>query len=366
MEFTFISSSRFPATSVSFCFFVNLLVRTGVATFTLPANVTIPAVIAFGDSILDQGNNNYIPTFIRANFPPYGVNFLGEKATGRFSNAKTPVDLIAEKINVKEYVPPYLDPFIEDEDLITGVSFASGATGLDPLTSTINMVIPMGDQLEMFSNYIRKLEVLVGKTEANSIINNSLFLVATGSDDFVDDYFSYPMRKIQYDISSYSNFLVAEASTFIQGLHGLGARRVVVLSLPPIGCMPTSITFGGGKNRSCSIMYNKAAEFFNKKLSSEIQSLRSRNPPIKVVFADIYSPLLNIVNNPQSYGFEIVDRGCCGTGKVEVSWMCNEFGPTCSDVSKYLFWDSFHPTEKGYRIIVDNLLERYANDVLSL
>lgn len=45
----------------------------------------------------------------------------------------------AEIINVKEYVPPYLDPLIEDQDLITGVSFASGATGLDPFTSTINV-----------------------------------------------------------------------------------------------------------------------------------------------------------------------------------------------------------------------------------
>ncbi|KAI3776500.1 hypothetical protein L1987_46285 [Smallanthus sonchifolius] len=365
MGFNFIPS-RIPSTVVLFCLCVNLLVGSGIATFKLPENVTVPAVIAFGDSILDQGNNNYIPTFIRANFPPYGANFLGEKATGRFTNAKTPVDLIAELINVKEYVPPYLDPFIEDQDLITGVSFASGATGLDPLTSTINMVIPMVDQLEMFENYIRKLDVLVGKTEANNIINNSLFLVATGSDDFVDDYFTYPMRKIQYDVSSYVNFLVSEASTFIQGLHGLGARRVVVLSLPPVGCMPTSITVGGGKNRSCSTMHNKAAKLFNKKLSSELQSLRSRNPPVKVVLADIYTPFLDVVNNPQSYGFEIVDRGCCGTGKVEVSWMCNVLGPTCSNSSKYLFWDSFHPTEKGYRIIVDYLLERYANDVLSL
>lgn len=46
---------------------------------------------------------------------------------------------LAEKLNVKQYVPPYLDPFIEDEDFITGVSFASGATGLDPLTATINV-----------------------------------------------------------------------------------------------------------------------------------------------------------------------------------------------------------------------------------
>ncbi|XP_076949243.1 GDSL esterase/lipase At5g42170-like [Bidens hawaiensis] len=365
MDFSFISS-RIPATAVLFYICVNLLVSSGVATFKMPENLRIPALIAFGDSILDQGNNNYIPTFIRANFPPYGANFLGGKATGRFSNAKTPVDLIAEKINVKQYVPPYLDPFIEDEDFITGVSFASGATGLDPLTATINMVIPMVDQLQMFSNYIRKLEVLVGKVEANNIVNNSLYLVATGSDDFVDDYFTYPMRRIQYDLPAYTNFLVSEASTFIQGLHSLGARRVVVLGLPPVGCMPTTISVSGSKNRSCSTMHNRAAKYFNKKLSSEIQSLRSRNPPVKVVLADIYSPLLDIVNNPHSYGFEIVDRGCCGTGEVEVSWLCNTFDSTCSNVSNYLFWDSFHPTEKGYRIIVDNLLERYADDVLRL
>ncbi|KAI3724499.1 hypothetical protein L2E82_36279 [Cichorium intybus] len=362
MEFLF-SSSKMPAL---FCLYINLLVNCGVAIFIMPENVTIPALIAFGDSILDQGNNNYFPTFIRANFPPYGMNFLGEKATGRFSNAKTPTDLIAEKIKVKEYVPPYLNPFIEDQDLITGVSFASSATGIDPLTAKINSAIPMMDQLQMFSSFIRKLHLLVGKVETSNILNKSLYLVSTGSDDFVDNYFTYPIRKVQYDIPSYCNYLISKASTFVQELHKLGARRVVVFGLPAIGCMPTSRTMHGGKNRSCASIYNKAAKFFNKKLSSELYSLRSKDPPVKVVFADVYSPMLDIIKNPQSYGFEIVDKGCCGTGEVEVSWMCNALSRTCSNVSKYFFWDSFHPTEKAYRIIVDNLLERYANEVLDL
>nr|XP_043634871.1 GDSL esterase/lipase EXL3-like [Erigeron canadensis] len=368
MDLIFIFSIMPIATTVLIFLFVNLLVDSGVATFTMPANVTVPAFIAFGDSIVDQGNNNYIPTFIRANFPPYGMGFLGAKATGRFTDAKTPVDLIAEKVLVKEYVPPYLDPFIEDQDMITGVSFASGATGYDPLTSTINMAVPMVDQLQMFENYIRRLEVLVGKSGTENILYNSLFLVAAGSDDFVLNYFSaYPMRKLEYDIPTYADYVVSRASSFVRTLHGLGARRVVVLSLPPIGCMPTSRTFGGGgKNRSCSTLYNRAAKHTNKKLAAEFESLRSRDPPVKVIFADIYNPVLDIVNNPQSYGFEIVDRGCCGTGKVEVSWMCNEFAQTCSDISKYLFWDSFHPTEKGYRAIVENVLERYVKDALEI
>lgn len=36
----------------------------------LPENVTIPAVIVFGDSIVDQGNNNHLITGARCNYPP--------------------------------------------------------------------------------------------------------------------------------------------------------------------------------------------------------------------------------------------------------------------------------------------------------
>nr|GEY28153.1 GDSL esterase/lipase At5g42170-like [Tanacetum cinerariifolium] len=58
----------------------------------LPVNVSIPAVIAFGDSYLDQGNNNKIKTVSRANFPPYGKDFIAGKPTGRFSNGKSLAD----------------------------------------------------------------------------------------------------------------------------------------------------------------------------------------------------------------------------------------------------------------------------------
>lgn len=42
-----------------------------------------------------------------------------------------------ELLNVKELLPPYLDPKLQDSDLITGVSFASAGTGLDNLTSEL-------------------------------------------------------------------------------------------------------------------------------------------------------------------------------------------------------------------------------------
>lgn len=54
----------------------------------------VPAVIVFGDSIVDPGNNNDLKSPIVANHPPYGQNFYGHKATGRFSNGKIPTDFI--------------------------------------------------------------------------------------------------------------------------------------------------------------------------------------------------------------------------------------------------------------------------------
>lgn len=49
--------------------------------------------------------------------------------------------------------------------------------------------------------------------------------------------------------------------------------------------------------------------------------------------------------------FEEVNYGCCGTGLLETSFMCNPKSPVCADATKYVFWDSIHPTEKSYDLL---------------
>lgn len=62
-------------------------------------------------------------------------------------------------------------------------------------------------------------------------------------------------------------------------------------------------------------------------------------------------------------GFVYTDKGCCGTGSIEVSLLCNRFEPyTCTDVSDYVFFDSYHPTEKAYRTLIAPLVNKYVND----
>jgi hypothetical protein len=64
---------------------------------TLENKVT--AVIIFGDSIVDPGNNNDLRTGVKANHAPYGKDFAGHVATGRFSDGLIPSDFIGTCID---------------------------------------------------------------------------------------------------------------------------------------------------------------------------------------------------------------------------------------------------------------------------
>nr|GMD16531.1 GDSL esterase/lipase At1g33811 [Ipomoea batatas] len=53
----------------------------------------VPCFFIFGDSLVDNGNNNGILTLARANYMPYGVDFPSG-TTGRFTNGRTFVDIL--------------------------------------------------------------------------------------------------------------------------------------------------------------------------------------------------------------------------------------------------------------------------------
>lgn len=60
-------------------------------------------------------------------------------------------------------------------------------------------------------------------------------------------------------------------------------------------------------------------------------------------------------------GFGVVDKGCCGTGAIEVSILCNPASPTCTNASEYVFWDSYHPTEAAYTALIVPTLQKYVS-----
>ncbi|KAL3519912.1 hypothetical protein ACH5RR_018061 [Cinchona calisaya] len=317
---------------------------------------SVSAVFVFGDSTADPGNNNYVTTTFKSDFPPYGRDFVNHIPTGRFTNGKLASDFIAKYLGIKEFVPPYLDPNLRIEELMSGVSFASAGSGFDPLTPQIGNVISMSKQLEYFKEYQSKVAAAIGQEKTKEVITNALFLVSAGTNDFVVNYFTIPIRRKNYTISAYTDFCLQNVQQFIQDLWDLGARRIGVVGLPPMGCLPLVITLYSDSaltKRGCIDTFSSIAQDFNQKLQIQLNAtqIRLADNGSRIAYLDVYGPLEEITSRGQKYDFEEVSSGCCGTGWLEASFLCNPKSYACPDASKYVFWDSIHPTEKSYSIV---------------
>ncbi|MCL7023520.1 hypothetical protein MKW94_009090 [Papaver nudicaule] len=334
----------------------------------------IPGLIVFGDSTVDGGNNNQILTLIKADFPPYGQDFEGGKPTGRFCNGRLVTDFLSEMLGIKHSIPAYLDPDFGIEDFVTGVTFASSGTGYDVATSTILAVIPLSEELEYFKEYLQKLTSNFGNDRAVETARESLYIISIGTNDFVLNYFTVPGRSSQFTVDEYQDFLLGAARNFLIELYGLGARKIVIVGLPPCGCLPIVKTLNGISGRPNLEVIKKASKDYNVKLQNLVASLSIELKGIKLVYADIYNPLLRIIQNPNLYanilfffhelcmgyhkGFENAEEGCCATGTLEFGFLCIPGNVlSCPDPSKYVFFDAVHPSEKVYGIIASTLMD---------
>ncbi|KAF8087702.1 hypothetical protein N665_0570s0016 [Sinapis alba] len=308
----------------------------------------ITAIYAFGDSTLDSGNNNYIPTLFRSNHPPYGRSFPAKLSTGRFSDGKLATDFLASSLGLKLTLPAYLDPSVKPLDLLTGVSFASAGGGLDARTAMLSLTLTMDKQWSYFEEAVSKMKSVVGDAGTNDMIYN-IYDHVLGSFISVSDYQDYLLRNVE---------------AFVQRLHDAGARRITVAGLPPIGCLPVQVTLGTVTlprifhHRICTENQNSDSQIYNQKLLKLNFRLSQRLQGSKILYLDIYTPIMDMIKHPNKYGLEETIKGCCGTGFIEAGPLCNSLSKTCEDVSKYLFFDSVHPTQKAYSVIATYALQK--------
>ncbi|PNT69075.1 hypothetical protein BRADI_3g48830v3 [Brachypodium distachyon] len=223
---------------------VPLLVSLVLTVAAAPAASAAPRVFfVFGDSLVDNGNNNYLLTTARADAPPYGIDFPSHRATGCFSNGLNIPDIISEHLGAEPALP-YLSPRLRGAKLLVGANFASAGVGiLDDTGVQFVNIIRIGDQLRYFGEYQRKLRALVGEERAARLVKGALVLITLGGDDFVNNYYLVPMsfRSRQYSLPEYVRFIASEYRKIFARLYKLGARRVIVTGTGPLGCVPAEL-----------------------------------------------------------------------------------------------------------------------------
>ncbi|RWR76464.1 GDSL esterase/lipase [Cinnamomum micranthum f. kanehirae] len=346
--------AHIKAMQLSYLLFLQLLL---VPSY-VHAKSGVTSIIVFGDSSVDTGNNNQISTVAKSDFEPYGRDFEGGHPTGRFCNGRVAIDFISEALGLKPAVPAYLDPAYNISDFVNGVCFASAATGYDNATSDVLNVLPLWKQLEYFKGYQERLRNYLGVQKADGMLTEALYMTSLGTNDFLENYYVSPRRSSHYKIGEYADFLAGIAENFVKEIYNLGARKISLGGIPPMGCMPLERSMNAMSGSGCVDKYNKVAMEFNGKLQALVVKLNSQLTGIRLVYSDVYGTMLQAIENPSLYGFENVAVGCCASGMFEMGYMCDRYNPfTCTDASKYVFWDSFHPTERTNQIVAEHVMK---------
>ncbi|CAJ2659030.1 unnamed protein product [Trifolium pratense] len=121
------------------------------------------AIFVFGDSLVDNGNNNKLHSIAKANYMPYGIDFQGvnPSPTGRFSNGKTIVDFLGEMVGIP-LLPPFADIIEQNIDISRGVNFASASSGiLNETGRNLGERISFSHQVRNFERTLSQMKTLM-------------------------------------------------------------------------------------------------------------------------------------------------------------------------------------------------------------
>lgn len=141
-----------------------------------------------------------------------------------------------------------------------------------------------------------------GVAKASKVIGEALYLISIGTNDFLENYYSLPLRSTVYSVEEFENFLLGIARNFITDIYNLGARKILIAGLPPMGCLPLERTRNHFLGKKCIQKYNRVAQEYNVKLKQLVRKLKQELGGLHLVYSDVYNILSDIITNPRSFG----------------------------------------------------------------
>jgi phospholipase/lecithinase/hemolysin len=128
--------------------------------------------------------------------------------------------------------------------------------------------------------------------------------------------------------------------TLIKALASDGASQFLVPNMPDLANTPLFRSYPSDFRDFLS----GVTVTFNNKLEPMLQSLDTTLPGVEITRFQTDDLFANVITNPSSYGFENVTDACMNISLSTI----------CSNPSRWLFWDDFHPTTAGQRLIAQN------------
>nr|KYP57879.1 GDSL esterase/lipase At4g16230 family [Cajanus cajan] len=266
------------------------------------------------------------------------------------------------------FTPPYLAPTTVGPVILKGVNYASGGGGILNLTGKVfGGRLNFDAQIDNFANTRQDIIGSIGVPAALNLFKRSLFSVTIGSNDFINNYLTPSLTFSDQKAASPEFFVTTMISKLrlqLTRLFNLGARKIVVANVGPIGCIPSQRDANPGAGDSCVVFPNQLAQLFNTQLKGLIAELNSNLEGSMFVYADVYRILEDILLNYVVLGFDNPSSACCHVaGRFGGLIPCSPTSRVCWDRSKYVFWDPYHPSDAVNVIIAKRLLDGGSNDI---
>lgn len=82
----------------------------------------------------------------------------------------------------------------------------------------------------------------------------------------------------------------------------MGARKVLIANVGPIGCIPYLREINPSAGEDCVVFPNQLAQMFNIQLKSLVAELSANLKGSEFVYADVYRIFSDIIQNYPRYG----------------------------------------------------------------
>ncbi|XP_074311488.1 GDSL esterase/lipase At1g71250-like [Silene latifolia] len=319
----------------------------------------VSGMFAFGDSEIDSGNNNFLSSIAKSNYWPYGIDF-GQGPTGRFCNGQTVIDMLGNKLKIPT-IPAFADPTAVGLKILSGVNYASAGAGiLDETGRHWGARFSLSQQVVNFERTVDQLRNLIGGQNMTRYLQRSVAVMSFGSNDYINNYLlpSIYGSSVNYRPPEFANLLLNHYARQLSALYDLGLRKFFLVGLAPIGCIPNQRGGGQAPPGRCMDAVNQMLGPFNEGLRALAVQLNANHPAAIFVYFNVYGVVGDILNNPASYGFTVVDRACCGLGQVT----CLPAATPCPNRNQYVFWDAYHTTEAANAILAQRAFDGPQSD----
>ncbi|KAL2896689.1 hypothetical protein RDABS01_038473 [Bienertia sinuspersici] len=110
-------------------------------------------------------------------------------------------------------------------------------------------------------------------TQLSQHLSKSIFIFSVGNNDYINTYFGFLQTRRRFNPQQFAKLLIDTLSQQLQKLYNLGARKMVIFELGPIGCIPSIVRSSKSNNGRCDDEKNQMVSLFNTQLASLLSNL---------------------------------------------------------------------------------------------